>query len=194
MKIIYYYTKDTPYEDQANILKKSLDKFKLSYHGYAVENLHSWEKNCGQKATIIERALNDFPNENIFYLDADAEVVREPVWGYFKNVITPAFIIIKFEHEGNRWWELVSNSMYFPNNQLSRAVVKAWKQTQEKYPDWWDQKTLQAVVDQNKVPFVSLHHDWGYIPKHMVNRDNPIVLQYQISNILKEKINVKSTN
>ena len=190
MQLINYYTKDTEYESQSNSLRESLKAFDEPLKSYPTTNLGSWELNCAQKSYIIGLALEE-TQDDIFYIDSDCIFLQKPNWEEFKDIDVPSFLIIQFEHESKKYWELISCAIYFPNNKLSKEVIRAWKTTQEKYPYRWDQHTLQAVVDQNKIPFVPLPRRWC-VTRHMGEVEDPIVIHNSISNQLKDKINGES--
>lgn len=75
---IGYYTKNTPYQKEAEELSLSLKAFDLPHKIYAVESKGNWLKNVCLKTEIILRAWNEF-SEPIVYLDADARVVQKPI-------------------------------------------------------------------------------------------------------------------
>ena len=76
---ISFYTKMTIYQDAINkYLIPSLVKLNLDYHVYAIETLGDWKSNAIQKPIILQRALNDFPDRDIIWQDADSEILREP--------------------------------------------------------------------------------------------------------------------
>jgi hypothetical protein len=192
MKVINYFTKNTPYEFQANQLKENLKSLDIDYKTYETNDLGSWELNCAQKSYILGLAIEE-TEDDIFYVDCDALFLQKPNWEEFNNIDVPSFLIYEFEHNQKNYWELFSGSIYFPNNKLSRAVINAWKSTQERYPYQWDQQTLQAVVDQNKIPFVKMPFRWC-VTHHMKNVEDPVITHHSISRQYKDLINGKSQN
>ena len=78
MKIIAYYTKDTPYEEEILKLEKSLLKFNLDYHFEGIDNLGSWEANTHYKAIFIKNMLEKFKGEKLLYVDSDAVFNSKP--------------------------------------------------------------------------------------------------------------------
>ena len=187
IKIIGFYTANTPYEEEARQLVESLDKFNLSYHLYPIESGESWVENCAQKSNIIKRALDDF-SEDILYLDVDARVLRKPSFGSIDRSV-PGYCLWTHTFTGVPTEELCSGTIYFPNNSISRQVVDAWIAMQKTYPKLWDQKTLQKV--HKMFPHERLHHDWiniqSYIRKgdgkeiRFIETENPIIVHTQAS-------------
>ena len=78
MKIISYYTKNTPYEEVANThLIPSLKKWNLSYEVEAINDLGDWQKNTGYKSQFVLKMLNKHKN-NVCFLDCDATIEQYP--------------------------------------------------------------------------------------------------------------------
>lgn len=181
MKIIAYYTKDTPYEEEALEFSKSFAN--ENFHVFAVDNLGSWELNCGQKPKVIKQALTKY-TENILYLDIDARLV-----GDLEPIPEPTKIGICM---WNPMWlssftELLSGTIYFPNNTYSIKLLDEWIKTQSDNPYVWDQKNLQSII--SKYLYQKLDLRWVYIDKFMRNKvKDPIILHTQCSRRLKSLI------
>ncbi len=76
---ISYYTKDTIYQDAINkYLIPSLKKLELEYHIYDIESLGDWKANAIQKPIILQKALLEFPDNDIIWQDADSEILQNP--------------------------------------------------------------------------------------------------------------------
>jgi hypothetical protein len=181
-KIIGYYTKNTPYKGEADNLIKTLNKFNLDYHIYEVENKKNWYLNCGQKSSVIKQALKDF-KADILYVDVDARFLREPplqdLWSDIPRFATWI--------NRRRQFELLSGTIYFPNNEISKEIVQKWIEQQKKAPMVWDQKTLQTVVENNYA-YLNLALEWCWIKEFMKNIKNPIIWHTQASRRLKRKV------
>jgi len=186
MKIIGFYTVDTPYEQEAEEMKKTLDKFNLSYQLYEVDNQKSWELNCAQKSRILRMALDDF-DENILYLDVDARVMRQPPFEDIEKDI-PGYCV--WYNPYQRQEQLCSGTIYFPNNYISRRVIEDWIYEQQKDPKQWDQVVLQRIYQE--YDHFLLHDDWINIERNTQNRfietDNPIIVHTQASRRNKKKV------
>lgn len=179
MKIVSYYTKDTPYEEEAEEFKKSFDG--QDYHIFEVCSLGSWELNCGQKPAIIKTALETF-NQDILFLDIDARLV-----GPLEEIPEPNKLGICMWNPPWKpyYTELLSGTIYVPNNKVSFALLDDWKETQSNTPYLWDQKTLQSII--NKYTYSILDLRWVYI-KDFMDIINPIILHTQCSRRLKNLI------
>lgn len=185
MHIIGFFSKDTPYEEEAKEFAKSLDKFSLTYSLYPVENKGNWELNCAQKANVCMKGLQDH-SDNILYLDVDARILREPPWDEIEDD-TPGYAVLPVRFKE---WPclLASGTIYFPNNETSRNVVTDWLEYQTQYPTMWDQRTLQKVHINHSRKYLDLK--WCTIEDnyHTKKISNPVVFHTQASRRLKYKL------
>ena len=69
--VIAYYTENTSYQDLAEKLKNSLQRFDLPHYIEPIKDQGSWEKNTHYKAYFIKKCLND-RNLDLLYVDVDA--------------------------------------------------------------------------------------------------------------------------
>ena len=181
MRVIAFYTKDTPYEKEAEIWQESFKTCKTAI--YVMENQKSWEENCALKSTVLLRALEDY-EDDLLYVDIDARLMR------------PLPVDTLGELPGlcfwNRWSdgvrELCSGTIYLPNNDSSKVLLETWNRYQKYNPKVWDQKVLQHVVETKDFPYIELDHDWISISGH-IQRENPIIHHTQASRRLKKIVN-----
>ena len=75
---VSYYTVDTPYQQEVKKLIASLNTYNVPYHIYSRPNLSSWAQNTCQKIDVLQQAMQDYPDKNIVWIDADAEVKAYP--------------------------------------------------------------------------------------------------------------------
>ena len=187
MKVIGFYTINTPYEQEAEEFKKSLDEHSIPYHLYPVDNKGKWEVNCSLKSKVLRQALAEH-DDNILYLDVDARIVRKPPFEEIEKDI-PGYIVWhpKFRPEG----QLASGTIYIPNNDLGRKVLDAWIEEQDKDLTVWDQDTLFKVY--KRFDHFLLHHDWCNIVRFredrpLIETESPIILHTQASRRNKGKV------
>lgn len=162
--VIGYYTIDTPYEKEADVLKLSLDALKYRYEIEGVQNLGSWQKNTQHKAEYVARKLIEHPDIPLLYLDVDAIMISPPV------ILDTLDCDIAAVHFG-KTTELLSGTVYFGPTGISRKVVAEWLALNKMYPDKlpdgraaWDQRTLALAI--KKVPecrFVELPQEYTWI-------------------------------
>ena len=183
MRVVAYYTENTPYEEEVPAFSESLEKFGVDYKIYPIPSNGSWVKNCGQKASVIRRAIDD-TEDNILYLDIDARAVRQPPFEEIEKQI-PGFCVW---HGHRRGPELLSGTIYFPNNDLSRLVLDAWMVAQQASPNVWDQKVLQTIYQ--RFDHFNLGNHWVKIfdNSKMDNGIEPIFVHYQASRRNKRRV------
>lgn len=116
-----FYTES--YSDHALSLKKSLDDFDLNYHFKQVEDAGYWEANTRIKPHFILECLQNFPNKNILYLDADA-LVKKPL-DYF-NHITADVAFYKTKDMPGMSHDYLASTMFFSNTPNTIKLVEQW--------------------------------------------------------------------
>lgn len=188
MKVVSFYTKDTPYEEEVQNLIESCKKYEVDYYVEPVKNLGKWEWNCGQKPRVLYNALKKFPNENLFYVDADAVFKRKPNWSHFKDMEYPAFAWFKWQSDKGEVTELLSGSIYIPNNEYSEKLLVVWTLRQNQNRDEWDQRVLQQIVETHEVQNYPLPLEWCKVKEYMKSIDEPYIEHYQASRRYKDNI------
>ena len=81
--VVGYYTVNTPYEEEAQNLIRSLNKLGVNHDVIGVKTLGNWQANTRFKAGFMLDMLNKWPNYRLLYVDVDAVVHRMP--DLFKN-------------------------------------------------------------------------------------------------------------
>ena len=187
MKIVGFYTTNTPYEQEYLQLKETMDHYGLSYHFYPIDNTGKWESNCAMKSKVLLQALDDF-NDNILYLDSDARILQQPPFEQIEKDV-PGICVWHPKYRRNG--ETLSGTIYFPNNDVSRALIKEWIAEQQKNTNEWDQRVLERIY--KKHPHYLMSHDWINIVgladgTYLLKTDNPIILHTQASRKNKDKV------
>ena len=138
---ISWNTPDEWYVSQALRLQESLIKFELEYDARCSENSGGWAGGCFFKAHFILLMLDEHPERNIVWLDADAQIVQYPA--LLDSIETD----IAYVRNGNK--EVVASMLYFKNNEASRSLIRDWIQANEMFPDnrAADQENLGRLID-----------------------------------------------
>lgn len=189
MKIVGFYTTNTPYEQEYLQLKETMDLYGLDYYFYPIDNKGKWEYNCGMKSEILRSALEDF-DDNILYLDSDARILRDPP---FSTIELDVPGICVWHPKYRRNGETLSGTIYFPNNKCSRVLLDEWISEQKKNPNEWDQRVLERIYKKHE--HFLLPHDWINIVgvqegTFLLQTDNPIILHTQASRKNKTKVSL----
>lgn len=142
--IISGYTLHTDYEEEVKDLESDLKRFNLPYKLYGYESRGDWTKNTMVKAELIQKALIEFPDEDIIWLDADAVILKNPT--FFAELKNKEFDICCYYHK-TRYNpnELLSGTIIFRGSDVVKSLVNDWVNDNAEVN--WDQKILQKYVD-----------------------------------------------
>lgn len=186
MIVVAFYTPE--YEKEIVRLENSCKKFNIELETRQYESRNKWEENCSMKSEFLLEMLNTL-DDNIFYVDADAEFQREPEWEELEKYDEMGVVYHYWYYKTQLITELLSGSIYLPNNPQTIEIVEAWIEEQQKDRNIWDQKTLQKVVETyyNDSVFI-MDKKWCYVADYM-QVENPIIQHWQASRRLKGEIN-----
>ena len=181
-RIVSYYTENTPYEAEAKRLQASLSNWEVLTHIAPGRNYGSWEKNCQYKARFILECLEQF-SDDIVWVDADAEVLREPI---LFETLDADVAYHYLEHRE----ELLSGTVFFKNNKETRAMIERWIALNDTNMEW-DQRNLQEVLRRDKqLRQAILPAEYCAIYRHRVQKvEEPVIQHYQASRRHKRTIN-----
>tara|TARA_E500000178_G_C16962525_1_gene726737 strand:- start:388 stop:1095 length:708 start_codon:yes stop_codon:yes gene_type:complete len=129
-----YFTDNYPYNIYIKELKKSLDKFNLKYEILKLSNQGDWVSNCAQKAESIQKIFYKYPHNPIFWLDADSELLKEPI--LLKNFDSDLAINLR---DG---WNVWSSQIGFGKSDIAEKILNRWVQYCKEFPNVWDQVSL----------------------------------------------------
>jgi hypothetical protein len=183
MKVIAYYT--LSYKEQAKRLVSSLMKYSLDFYVKIYEDRETWAQNCQIKPEFILECLETF-DEDLLFVDADAEFVRQPPMDYLSGENLGVYILAwrNPDNPEHLEQELISATIWIPNNPQNKRLIKKWVDQCKEHPTKWDQTNFQDVVRKQKGVELSLFQpEWNYIEKyHSELNIDPIIIQHQASN------------
>ena len=162
--VIAYFTAQTPYQHEAEMLRLSLESMEWGWWICGVKNLGSWQKNTQMKSQFIKHALETFPGEPLLYLDVDSVMMRSPE---LLDDIKADMGAVHFVHKN----ELLSGTLFLGNTPKCHEAVDQWICLNEMYPETlpngqpaWDQRTLQMAIDKTEgINFQELPQGYTYI-------------------------------
>ncbi len=203
---ISYYTKDTIYQDAINkYLIPSLDKLKLRYYIYNIETLGDWKSNAIQKPNILMRALNDFPDNDIIWQDADSEVLREPTLLY--NIPQEYDIAVHYlnwkAHYGKEGFEMLDGTVLWRNTEKVKdfliALIGSSTNVGKDH-----QKQMSWMLDNCKsngkgnpeleLKVFPLPRTYSYLPiqpngdESFIKIEDPVIVHHQLSRQAKKSL------
>lgn len=203
-RIVSYYTLGTPYVQvaQDHIIKslKVFPTLKTDIRG--VNNLGSWQANTVYKPKFLLEMLELYPNENIVFVDCDAEILEFPD---LFNKIHESYNVACHYLDRETWYkksypegqkkELLSGTLFLRNNQQAKEIVYQWY-TKAYANNIWEQKVLQKTISEKNIPVFELPIEYCWI-KSLPNGDlphvtpkSPIVIRHnQVSRLFKRNLN-----
>lgn len=147
MIVVGYYTSDSTYQDHVELLKKSLERYKVQYDFIEIDPA-DWLKATAFKPTAILQLLEKY-QQPVLYLDVDS-VIHENVESYFENL--DADIAAHYK-DGS---ELISSTVYINYSENMLALLKTWRDEMVKTPEIWDQKVLQNLLESDSFKHIKL--------------------------------------
>jgi len=176
---VSFHTPDPLYTTAAMRLKTSLERYKLPHKVLSCPDKGSWLNNSAFKANFILAMLRDW-SENIVWVDADAEIVEEPL--IFKELTADLAAVM---HRGQ---ELLTGTLFLRNCQEIKKLLENWIAANKAYPMRWEQNNLQMLLEmepwKESIKFQELPHAYAHIFDFKYEDDAlPVILQYQASRI-----------
>jgi len=162
--VVAFFTEDTPYQGEAEVLKLSLESLGYSYLVCGIANRGTWQKNTQAKAPFIQLMLEEHPGQPLLYLDVDSVMVQPPL------LLDDLDADIAAVHFAGRT-ELLSGTVWFGNTVQCRRVVEKWIRLNLQYPEKlpngkpaWDQRTLEMAINRiGGMRFVELPQEYTWI-------------------------------
>lgn len=114
----------------------------LAHDVREIKSLGSWVKN-GFACQLFLRDMHvEKPDADFLFLDVDAMVRSDP-W--------PFLSALECDVAGH-WFdgrELLTGTLYLPAGQRRGELLDCWIARNERYPEVWDQKNLQTLLEQD---------------------------------------------
>ncbi len=134
--VICYYTRNTPYEEEAKRLIASCERHGLEHRVVGVDSLGSWERNCSYKARFIHETWRS-SGRAVLWVDADAVMHGVPE---LLRGVSADFGIHK-----TRGWEFASGTLFFNQTEGAGVLLDRWLARCRQFPQVWDQVSLDLA-------------------------------------------------
>jgi hypothetical protein len=181
MKVVCFYTLDSPYEEEAKLLEASCASFNIPIRKMGYQARGSWVKNAGIKPGFLVRMLDE-ETEDLLYLDVDARVKQYPK--LFDNFDADLGVHYK---DGK---ELLSGTIFLKNNERTKKLVNVWMHAQANSQDVWDQKVLQTLLlDYKDITVKSIPATYCQIFDSMKKAGESVIEHTQASRRYKTQMN-----
>jgi len=196
LMIVGYYTVNTPYEEEAQILLKSLNKLGLKHDISGVKTLGSWQANTRFKAGFMLDMLIKHPNHRLLYVDVDAVVHQVP--DLFKNYSCD--IAVRWQDFRWRKNECLSGTIYMENNDRTKLICQLWRDinvNEGNESSRMEQWNLDTVINKMKAEdpnftYKNLPPEYTMIfdsMRGMYPNINPVIEHFQASRRFKNNVN-----
>lgn len=162
------------YRVMAENMVLSAEKVGLETKVFVANDLGTWKKNTEQKSEYIRLAMEEFPGEDILWVDADSEFVRRPT----EIVNLSAHYEAALYMERSTVWGC---TMFLRNSDFSRRLLDRWDEQIKRTPRFSADSNLLYVL--RKYPSTKIYplppsYVWHAL--HMRQRfptADPVILQ-----------------
>jgi hypothetical protein len=202
-KLVSFCTADNAYKKihEDHLLKSvsRLDGTGIEHKPYYIASRGSWLNNIALKPEVIKMAMAE-SNQNIFYLDADAELRRYPT--LIDDIPLQAdFAFHILDHK--TWYgvesdrkEIFNGTLYLRNNNKVRLFINEWIQACKAMPRLGEHYHFEQIIlkrpDLYKVYELPIEYAYitslpdGRLP--LVKVADPVVCHYQASREWRKKL------
>ena len=183
--IVACYTSGDYAEVAEEMLLPSLRDLGLAHDVREVPNLGSWVANGFGCQLFLMRMHWKMPEVDFLFLDVDATVQSDP-WPYLSRLDCD---IAGYYFKGK---ELLTGTLYLPAGPRRKELLTRWIEKNQAAPDIWDQKHLQALLEEDPTFKVS-HLPAEYCCIFDLQRKQtpgivPVIEHHQASRRLKNRV------
>ena len=186
MLIVSMFTPNTPYEKELDRLTKSLDVLEIEYVATPIHQMHDWAFNCGQNARTIYENMVKF-NDDILYLDADAEMKSTPV--IFDNICCD-IAIHRIKYPEREELEYCTGTLFCRNNQKVKEFLNLWAKMNNVHSD--DQINFRTLYESSDIDLYDLPQEYCFIIGNRIHKKKigckPVIVHHQASRKWKNNI------
>ena len=190
IKVVAYYTLNTPYEEEVKNLRTSLDELNLDHDIVGIKDLGSWQMNTRAKALFMKEMLEKHSNFSLLYVDADAIVRREPEFLYDID----CDIALRYQDFSWKKNESLSGTIYMANNNKTRQLCDLWDKLNKKYArkgrhlEQWN--LGKAIEEMQDLKIINLPPEYTFIfdiMRRIYPDTKPVIEHFQASRRFRNK-------
>jgi 5,10-methenyltetrahydromethanopterin hydrogenase len=178
--VVAFFTFETPYEDAAQRLIQSMEKYDIFYSVRGIKSRGSWLANTNYKPTFMLDMIDEYPELNIVCVDADAEFMAYPE--LFNELDCD---IALHEYHGPNMIETLCGTIFVKNNDAAREILERWKAFLDQHPQKRQQPVMQKILNGN---FYRLPAEYCKIFDKMPEVTSPVIVHHQLSRTAKRLI------
>ena len=120
--IFTYYTKNTPYKEEALSLKKDCKQFGVPFSCAVVKSQGKWVENTMIKPKIILKGLSSSKHDCMIWIDADARLKSYPSLFDKLDQLGVDFAVFQMGSKSR----ITSGTIFMRNNKRVKAFIKDW--------------------------------------------------------------------
>ena len=190
---VTFITEGTGYVREVERLKASAVVCAVPLKVYSYPNAGAWRANLNYKSQTILTAFDEFPGQDIVFIDADAIIRSYPTLFDMLSSEGRYDIAVHFLRDV----ELLSGTIWLRNNDEARAIVRRWHDMGRQLPSQRHQRclqlALQAMVAGGDRPLVyRLPIEYTCIFDHPLRRGKAAVIEhFQASRKYRRVINLR---
>lgn len=191
--VISFYTRGTPYEDEARKLIASCQQWEIEAEIDGVSSRGSWESNCGMKAEFILSKLKKH-RRDVFWVDADAVFLQKPLFTEFEG----HFFSVRFNpflpksHESR----IISNAIFAADHPDAHLILEKWRdlsvaelKNRARVMEFWDQAALRDVLSEGAYLPMPLKYSKIFdLDDLFIDEKEVVIEHYQASRRIKNKV------
>jgi len=197
-QLITFYTTGTGYETEVRRLLDSAAKVGLECHAYAYEPTGTWRGNLNYKSVCILRAMSDYPDKDIVFVDADAIIHRRPELfdklSEMRRHEVGAHFHPYMQSVGGG--SLLSGTLWLANTERGRQVVEMWHEIAIAHPDIRHQHALNVAIHEMRAKGIAvgvyrLPREYTLIYDYYKGHNrpkNPVIEHFQASRKLRKVV------
>jgi len=153
VKVICFYTGNTPYQQEIIHLQKSCSYFNIPLEIESLKSKGSWEKNVAMKPAFILEKLKKSKGP-LLWVDADGVFLQKPNFSLFKDVDFSVRFMQIFQGDPN--FAINAATIFVNQTKEAYNLVESWSLCCERLckreciPPFVDQISLYEVLLENK--------------------------------------------
>jgi len=195
--IISFYTRNTGYEKEIKNLIGSLKRFNLEHKIYKYSPKGTWRNNLNYKSLTILRALEEFPEKDIVFIDADAIVRKYPLLFTElskKKDYDIAAHFFDYDPRSGILDELLSGTLWIQNSKKGRKLIEEWHGIALDNSSIIHQRCLKIAIqklneDKTEIEVYRLPFEYTCIFDYEKGRKlDPVIEHFQASRYLRREV------
>ena len=192
---VTFYTAGTGYEREVERLRASAAALEIPLEEFVYPPLGSWRMNLNYKSLCIAEAMDEFPDRDIVFIDADAAIRKYPFLFDGLSALREYDIafhrLVRSHLDPGR--ELLSGTLWVANTERGRELIAAWHRKAIQKPAIRHQKALDEALNSKTAGWRCFTLPLAYTaifdhPSVRGGRIDPVIEHFQASRRLRKAV------